>query len=201
MARGAWLQTFDLLMTEDSDRLTNTVDGFARVWGYTRKQAIAALQELLTHQPCDILIENGNKKAHASRSVTDFHSLNGTRVTLVNRRRKRELTARKKATKRKRVQRDREKSQQCHTDVTPKKAAPSSSSSSSSSPLSKDKVGEKRGRPPKFLSEWQNQKDALTELITQADNKGDPESKKEARKLRNQRTKITKIIAAGGEEA
>jgi len=107
---------------------TGVIEGsypeLARLWGTDVRTAKRVVRELKRNDVC---------------SVTNGHA----DVTLTNRRVARRAKARNDAADRKRIERERKTSQECHGGVVAKNPLPSSSSSSSVSPL-----GVKTPQPP-----------------------------------------------------
>jgi len=120
--KGAWLWTLLLLWRDKTYKITDTREGFARLWGCSVNDVEAILAELEMRQVCDMSHDVPKMSAN---------------VTLTCRRLERRCKSNADAALRKQRQRDRDRS---HTDVPPKKVPPSSSSSFSSSSSKKLKA-------------------------------------------------------------
>ena len=155
---GMWAWTLILIFSDEVCELGTSVELIARYWHLTIEETCEHLNELFRHAVCDVVIDGQRySKGDENHDVTKCHVVGHEDVTVINRRRERQLQSRIAAQKRQKRHREKAASHKCHKHVTPTYTPPSSSPSPSPSTSNDVEGGE---APHLFLNELQKLQDA-----------------------------------------
>lgn len=125
IGRGAWSQTLWQIWHNKSDRLEKPFSSLVILWNASPSRARQAIHELILHGPCNVKIDGKAMSRDDANCPIGADSI----VTLINRRKQRQENYREQGRLRKRAQREREVSQQCHSSGHTRKTGSSVSSS------------------------------------------------------------------------